>query len=206
MVLATNVKTGRTQAEPVTAVLVHHDTNRYDLRVKTMHGTAVIHTTTTHLFGDPASRKWVGAGALRHGAHLQASRGAAATVLGGHAPKTSSGWMWDLTVAGDHDFYVVARSAPVLAHNCGPSPLRLLHPRSSLSQSSLEYWGQRSTSDIVGSLRPGSEEPLLVKPNGLIMNGNTRITILMERGYEVNALPRVPYADEPPDDLFPEGG
>ena len=27
-VLATNTKTGKTQAEPVTAVLVHHDTDR----------------------------------------------------------------------------------------------------------------------------------------------------------------------------------
>jgi hypothetical protein len=35
--------------EPVAAVLVHHDTNRYNLKVSTAHGSAVIHTTTTHL-------------------------------------------------------------------------------------------------------------------------------------------------------------
>jgi hypothetical protein len=34
-VLATNTKTGKTTAQAVTAVLVHRDTDRYDLRVKT---------------------------------------------------------------------------------------------------------------------------------------------------------------------------
>ena len=37
-VLATNTKTGKTSAETVTAVLVHHDTDLYDLTVRT--GTA----------------------------------------------------------------------------------------------------------------------------------------------------------------------
>jgi hypothetical protein len=33
-VLATNTKTGKTRAETITAVLVHHDTNLYDLTIK----------------------------------------------------------------------------------------------------------------------------------------------------------------------------
>lgn len=122
-VRATNTKTGKTSAETVTAVLVHRDTDRYDLTVKTAHGTAVIQTTSTHLFWNPASRKWLKAGALRHGAHLQTPGAAAVTVLGGYVPKTSSGWMWDLTITGDHDFYVQVNANAVLAHNCpiGPS-------------------------------------------------------------------------------------
>jgi hypothetical protein len=40
---------------------------------------------------------------------------------------------------------------------------------------------------------PGSASPLLVKANGTIMQGNTRIWILMQRGYDVDSLPRVPY-------------
>jgi hypothetical protein len=52
-VLATNVRTGKTSPEPVTAVLLHHDTDRYDLTVKTAHGTAVIDTTSSHLFWNP---------------------------------------------------------------------------------------------------------------------------------------------------------
>lgn len=36
-------------------------------------------------------------------------------------------------------------------------------------------------------------EPLIVKANGMIMQGNTRIYILIQRGFDVNALPRVPH-------------
>ena len=52
-VLATNARTGKTQAEAVTAVLVHHDTDLYDLTIRSGGRTEVIHTTTTHLFWDP---------------------------------------------------------------------------------------------------------------------------------------------------------
>jgi hypothetical protein len=34
------------------------------------------------------------------------------------------------------------------------------------------------------------------------MNGNTRITVLMERGYDVNSLPRVTYEPQVPFDDF----
>jgi hypothetical protein len=46
---ATNIKTGKTTPETVAAVEVHHDTNLYNLNVKTPHGTQVIHTTANHL-------------------------------------------------------------------------------------------------------------------------------------------------------------
>ena len=56
-VLATDTKTGKDQTETVTAVEVHHDTNLYDLTVKTSHGTEVIHTTASHLFWDRSLKK-----------------------------------------------------------------------------------------------------------------------------------------------------
>jgi hypothetical protein len=49
-VQATSTSTGRTSPEAVAAVEVHHDTNLYNLTVKTGHGTEVIHTTANHLF------------------------------------------------------------------------------------------------------------------------------------------------------------
>jgi hypothetical protein len=71
-VLATSTKAGQTTAEMVSAVLVHHDTNRYDLTVKTAHGTAVIATTTSnHLFWDATTHRWVKAAALKYGIHLR---------------------------------------------------------------------------------------------------------------------------------------
>ena len=42
------------------------------------------------------------------------------------------------------------------------------------------------------SLKPGNPDTeLTVYPGGAIANGNTRITILKERGIDVNSLPRV---------------
>jgi hypothetical protein len=85
-VLATNVRTGKTQAEPVSAVLLHHDTNRYDLTVATAHGTAVIDTTRNHLFWDASTGRWVTAAALRTGDELRATGGSTVTVLHSEAP------------------------------------------------------------------------------------------------------------------------
>ena len=122
-VLATDTKTGRTQPEAVTAVLVHHDTDLYDLKVKANGLTAVIDTTSSHLFWVPGtgghSGRWPKAGALKYGTHLRTPSGGTATVAGGYTPRTTTGWMWDLTVPGnnDHDFYVATIAAPVLVHN-----------------------------------------------------------------------------------------
>jgi RHS repeat-associated protein len=116
-VLATNTKTGKTQAEPVTAVLVHHDTNLYNLTIRTSRGTAVIDTTRNHLFWDRSVHRWVKAAALKHGTFLSTASSGPAVVSMGHNALTRSGWMWDLTVTPDHDFYVAAASATVLVHN-----------------------------------------------------------------------------------------
>jgi Novel toxin 21/Pretoxin HINT domain len=118
-VLATNTKTGRTRAEPVTAVLLHHDTDRYNLKVRVGRKTAVIDTTRSHLFWDSTQDKWVKAGKLKHGDRLRTSTGAVVTVVGGHSPKDGTGWMWDLSVPGgnDHDFYIDVATTAVLVHN-----------------------------------------------------------------------------------------
>jgi Pretoxin HINT domain len=124
-VLATNVRTGKTQAEPVASVLVQHDTDRYDLTVKTSDGSAVIQTTSSHLFWDVTQHRWVKAAALNYGDTLRTSDGIIATAAGGYIPATAAGWMWDLTVPGngDHDFYIDVATAAVLVHNCGPDEL-----------------------------------------------------------------------------------
>jgi hypothetical protein len=73
-------------------------------------------------------------------------------------------------------------------------PLRRIHSDQTLESGSsrfaLEYWRKQPTDDIVRSLQPGTSESLTVKPDGRIMNGNTRIKVLEERGYDVNSLPR----------------
>lgn len=119
-VLATNTGTGKTQGEPVTAVMVHHDTDRYNLTIRAGHRAAVIHTTRNHLFWDLSRNKWVKAGSLRQGDHLRTPAHATVTVIGGRAPADAVGWMWDLSVPGgnDHDFYIDVVNTAVLVHNC----------------------------------------------------------------------------------------
>jgi hypothetical protein len=78
-------------------------------------------------------------------------------------------------------------------------PLKRLHSDETLNRGfyrmSLEYWRGQPTRTIVDSLRPRQrdakyQEFLKVKTDGAIMQGNTRVKVLEERGYNVNQLPR----------------
>lgn len=108
--------------------------------------------------------------------------------------------VYNLTVADVHTYYVLAGATAVLVHNSGQCdpPLQPLHPNSSLDKSSLDFWGRQDTEDILFSLRPGAREALRVKPDGTVANGNTRIKILRDRGYDVESLPREPYGSSRP--------
>ncbi|HSZ42542.1 MAG TPA: Hint domain-containing protein [Trebonia sp.] len=98
-VLATNTATGKTSPEPVSAVLVHHDTDLYSLRIKTGNHDTVIHTTSNHLFWDPYLHYGrIPAKQLKSGMHLKTPGGQSAVVVGGSTPAVRDGWMWDLTV------------------------------------------------------------------------------------------------------------
>jgi hypothetical protein len=61
---------------------------------------------------------------------------------------------------------------------------------SGFNRFSYDFWRQQATDDIVQSLRPGADEALRSKPDGRIINGNTRIKVLEERRFDVNILPR----------------
>jgi hypothetical protein len=78
--------------------------------------------------------------------------------------------------------------------NPSQPPLQRIHTdatyQSGSAKLALEYWRKQSTDDIVRTLAPGNREALRVKPDGRIMNGNTRIKVLEERGYDINRLPR----------------
>ncbi len=83
-----------------------------------------------------------------------------------------------------------------MANSSGPTqpPLQRIHPdstyQSGTAKLALEYWQKQPTDAIVRSLAPGGREALRVKPDGRIMNGNTRIKVLQDRGLDVNSLPR----------------
>ena len=73
-------------------------------------------------------------------------------------------------------------------------PLRRIHTDEMLttgaSRFSLEYWRRRKIEEIIESLRPGNIEALQVKPDGRIFNGNVRVKVLEERGFDINGLER----------------
>ncbi len=73
------------------------------------------------------------------------------------------------------------------------APLKVLHTDAAMSKATLEYFRKMDTDSIVKSLAPirDNVEPLIVKANGLIMQGNHRVQVLMERGFDVNSLSRV---------------
>jgi RHS repeat-associated protein len=95
------------------------------------------------------------------------------------------------------EFVGQAAAATVLVGTMmiGPSggaqaPLRLIHSEATLSKTILDGLRKKSTQEIIDTLKPGLEEGLKVKPDGRVMDGNHRIKVLMERGVDVNSLPR----------------
>jgi hypothetical protein len=75
--------------------------------------------------------------------------------------------------------------AALLGGLCALSPLQ--------QRNTYDAVRKMSADDIVKSLRPGAENPLKVGADGRIFDGNTRILVLEERGFDINSLPRVPY-------------
>ncbi|WP_254614821.1 RHS repeat-associated core domain-containing protein [Myxococcus sp. CA056] len=58
------------------------------------------------------------------------------------------------------------------------------------AKKSLAHWRTRPIDEIVESLKPGLKEGLTTMSDGRVMNGNTRLKALLERGYDVQSLPR----------------
>ncbi|MFJ4967139.1 RHS repeat-associated core domain-containing protein [Streptomyces sp. NPDC088729] len=198
-VLATDPETGESGPRPVTALIKGTgDKQLVDITL----GTGTSHTLTAtdgHPFWAPALNRWIQADQLTDGQWLQTSTGTWVQITA-VTHRSTSATVYNLTVADLHTYYVLAGATPVLVHNSGPCdpPLKSLHPDSSLDRSSLDFWGKQDTEDILFSLRPGAKEALRVKPDGTIANGNTRIKVLRDRGYNVDSLPREPYGSSRP--------
>ncbi len=69
-------------------------------------------------------------------------------------------------------------------------PLKFLHAENALIELKLEYFRKVSTEDLIESLKPEMTGALKVKSDGTIMDGHHRIKVLIERGVDVNKLPR----------------
>ncbi|WP_203919134.1 DNRLRE domain-containing protein [Rugosimonospora africana] len=155
-VKSTDTTTGKTKDSTTSAVWVNHDTDLYDLTVHTGTGDQVIHTTANHRFYDHTTHSWVEAAKLHKGDQLTTDDGTTVTVKGGATPANSTGDMWDITVPGDHDFYVVAGTTAVLVHNACYA--KRTESRN-LVAAAVERQLQRGWADIAqGHLKPGELE------------------------------------------------
>jgi hypothetical protein len=59
-----------------------------------------------------------------------------------------------------------------------------------LIRSKLELSRRLSTSEIKASLSPGEPGSLKVRPEGTVLDGHHRIFVLLERGEDIERLPR----------------
>ena len=210
LVLATNTKTGKTQPEAVAAVLVRHDTDLYDLKVKDRGRTSVIDTTSNHLFWVPSlDYGWIPANRFKPGMHLKTPDGQSAVVVGGSVPAVHDGWMWDLTVPGDndHDFYVAVAATAVLVDNCGDGtpgystrteragdlPGKYTQGQSTRDPASQWYHEMLSNDDLLGSINNADEgEGIVVSQEGRIIGGNHRMDELLTRVGDGRIGPETP--------------
>ncbi|WP_327129673.1 polymorphic toxin-type HINT domain-containing protein [Streptomyces sp. NBC_01727] len=199
-VFATDPVTGKSAPRRVTRFIVTDDDKHFnELSIATKDGVEKLAATHEHPFWSPSQHDWTPAGKLKPGMTLLTDDGDKVIITSNRA-FTKRARTYNLTVEGLHTYYVLAGETPVLVHNstsCTP-PLKPLHPDSSLDKSSLDFWGKQDTKDILFSLRPGAKEALRVKPDGTIANGNTRIKVLRDRGYDVDSLPREPYGTSRP--------
>jgi len=68
--------------------------------------------------------------------------------------------------------------------------LKFLHSESALIELKLDQFRGVSTADLIDSLKPETAHSLKTKADGTILDGHHRVKVLLERGVEVNELPR----------------
>jgi hypothetical protein len=74
-------------------------------------------------------------------------------------------------------------------------PLHLIHDEQSFSPTNLRYWRSKDVDYILASFvdpRNPNYQPLLVRADGTVLNGNTRLFVLQERGYDIDTISRTP--------------
>ena len=69
-------------------------------------------------------------------------------------------------------------------------PLKFLHEDDALSQTKIDRFSGLTTDELVASLKPGEPGSLKTRPDGTVLDGHHRISVLRDRGFNVDSLPR----------------
>jgi hypothetical protein len=68
--------------------------------------------------------------------------------------------------------------------------LKFLHPENTLNRVKLDQFRRVSTDLLKASLVPGQAGSLKVRQDGTVLDGHHRISVLAERGEDINQFPR----------------
>jgi len=68
--------------------------------------------------------------------------------------------------------------------------LKFLHSESTLRPQKLETFRRFSTDALKTSLFPGQTGSLKTRPDGTVLDGHHRVSVLSERGEDIHQLPR----------------
>jgi hypothetical protein len=68
--------------------------------------------------------------------------------------------------------------------------LRFLHSEESLNAVKLTQFRRLSTEALKSSLLPGQSGSLKVRPDGTVLDGHHRLSILLERAADIHGFPR----------------
>ena len=68
--------------------------------------------------------------------------------------------------------------------------LKFLHGPSNFNRWKLEQFRRATSGELKSSLLPGQLGSLKARPDGTMLDGHHRITVLIERGEDVDLLPR----------------
>lgn len=68
--------------------------------------------------------------------------------------------------------------------------LKFLHSEGTLNRIKLEFFQRLTTDELRSSLAPGEQGPLKVRPDGTVLDGHHRLTVLLERGEDIHQLSR----------------
>ncbi len=161
-----------------------------DLAVRDEKGNeSVISGTPEHPFFVPIRREYVEMGRLAKGVVLETDDGSAVEVV---SKKFRHGEfdVYNLEVEGMHNYYVspVGGMPSVLVHNMCRIRLKRLHPDSTLKVGKLDSIRKMDTDDIIKSLKTEGREKLTIRPDGTVLQGNHRIKVLEERGFDTSEL------------------
>jgi len=68
--------------------------------------------------------------------------------------------------------------------------LQFLHSEEFFNRAKLDAFRRLSSEVLKVSLRPGQPGALKARPDGTVLDGHHRIAVLLERGEDIDSLPR----------------